>query len=312
MDMKDHFGREIEYLRLSVTDKCNLNCSYCKRTVNKERGLISFSEIERIVRLFSILGIHKIRLTGGEPLVREDLSGIIRLCKNTDGIREVALTTNGILLAEKAETLKKSGLDRVNISIDSLDQKKYKEITRANSINKVLEGIDAAIIAGLNPVKINVVLIRGVNDDEIDLFIDMTKSREIEVRFIEYMPMGGDVTNGHITESEVVGARPYLKKYDNVPSQVANRYQIDGYQGKIGFISPVSRPFCETCNRIRVTADCKIRYCLGNNNEVDLREILQESDQVALKIIKSSIIHKPQKGFCSGFTTNRGMGNIGG
>lgn len=310
--MLDSFGRKIEYLRLSVTDKCNLNCSYCKRTVGKENELITLDEIKKTIRLFSLAGFHKVRLTGGEPLAREDIEDIIKICKATQGIEDIALTTNGILLSEKAYALKNAGLCRVNISIDSLDSTKYRKITKADSIRKVLEGIDTSIEAGLNPVKINVVLMDDVNDDEIDRFIDLTKDKAVEVRFIEYMPMGGEHAQIMIKEKDIVSSRPHLMKCEEQNAQVANMYRINGYKGRTGFISPMSQPFCSSCNRIRVTADCKIRYCLGNNNEINLREILKNSEEKALELIQTAIMNKPEKGFCEGFITNRGMGNIGG
>jgi cyclic pyranopterin phosphate synthase len=199
----------------------------------------------------------------------------------------------------------------VNISIDSLDPGKYKQIARADSLNDALAGVDAAIDAGLTPVKINTVLMHGVNDNEIDDFIALTKDRDVQVRFIEYMPMGRQHEGRYISAREIVKARPQLQKYDETKG-VEALYHIDGHKGKIGFITPVSRPFCEKCNRIRVTADAKIRHCLGNNLETDLREILKEDDQTAQELIQAAAFQKPIKGFCNGFETNRGMGNIGG
>ena len=307
--MKDLYGREIEYLRLSVTNKCNLNCSYCKRTDNIESEIITFHEIEKIVDLFSRLGIKKIRLTGGEPLIREDILDIISLCKNKYGVKELALTTNGILLTDKAKELKNAGLDRVNISMDSLEPAKYSEITRANSLPIVLKGIEKALEVGLKPLKINVVLMKGKNEDEIDSFIHLAKENEIEVRFIEYMPMGKKKSEEFfISKAEILKTRPYLIKSDD--NGVAQTYTVDGYKGKIGFISPISEPFCEGCNKIRLTADLKLRFSLGDNSELDLREIIYKEN--ALKILENAILNKPKKGFCEGFITNRGMGNIGG
>jgi cyclic pyranopterin phosphate synthase len=307
--MKDLFGREIEYLRLSVTNKCNLNCSYCKRSDDADGEIITFNEIEKIVDLFSKLGIKKIRLTGGEPLIREDILEIISLCKNKYGVKDVALTTNGILLANKSNELKNAGLDRVNISIDSLDSAKYTDITRANSLSLVFKGIEKALEVGLKPLKINVVLMKDKNEDEIDSFIALAKENEIEVRFIEYMPMGKKNSSElFVSKAEILSGRPYLIKSED--NGVAQTYSIDGFKGKIGFISPISEPFCKGCNKIRITADCKLRFCLGDNSELDLRKVLHKEN--ALEILKNAILNKPQKGFCEGFITNRGMGNIGG
>jgi len=308
--MKDKIGRTIDYLRLSVTNKCNLNCTYCKHSEGWG-DILTLDEIKRIIRLFAASGIRKIRLTGGEPLVRDDILGIIQACKDTEGIRDIALTTNGILLPEMAAELKAAGLSRVNISIDSLDPRKYKQIARADSLNDALAGVDAAVEAGLTPVKINTVLMHDVNDHEIDDFIALTKDGDVQVRFIEYMPMGKQHEGRYISAEEVVRARPKLQKYDERKG-VETLYQIEGHKGKIGFITPVSQPFCEKCNRIRVTADAKLRHCLGDNMETDLREILKEDDQTAQELIQTAAFQKPTKGFCSGFVTNRGMGNIGG
>ena len=309
--MKDLYHREIEYLRLSLTNKCNLNCSYCKRTDDNGDTLLTFDEIDRIVNIFSSLGIKKIRLTGGEPLIREDILKIISLCKTQYGIADVAITTNGILLKDMAADLKNAGLDRVNISIDSLKPTSYQDITKANSLPLVLDGIDKALEVGLMPVKINVVLMKDKNDGEIDDFIHFVKDRNVEIRFIEYMPMGKEEhSKFFISNENILKERPYLKKLESDSNSVAKLYSIDGYLGKIGFISPISEPFCAHCNKLRVTADCKLRFCLGDNNEIDLREIINEKN--AFEIIKNEINNKPKTGFCKGFQTNRGMGNIGG
>ena len=292
--MNDNFGRIINYLRLSVTDRCNLDCSYCKRAASKTQNLMTLDEIQKITRLFAEIGIRKIRLTGGEPLTRTDICEIIYICKNTEGIREVAMTTNGILLSpEKAKELRNAGLDRVNISIDGLDPGKYKQIARAGSLTAALSGINASLAAGLAPIKINTVLMRGVNDGDIERFIALTDDRDVRVRFIEYMPMGGKAEESYISAEEVINARPWLKNHD-----------------KVEFICSVSQPFCNQCNRVRVTADCKLRLCLGNNLEFDLREMLLRDN--AAELLRNAIAQKPQRGFCDGFVTNRGMGNIGG
>lgn len=270
MDMTDSFGRVIDYLRLSVTARCNMNCDYCKRA---EGGVeMTPEEIRRIVRLFVLCGIRKIRLTGGEPLIRDDICEIIRICRAQ--VPEVALTTNGMLLPDMAEKLKAAGLHRVNISVDSLS-------------GGIPAGIDAAIKAGLTPVKINTVLMKGVNDGEIENFVRLTEQKSVQVRLIEYMPMGG--------EKDLYISAQDVKHSD-----------------KINCITSVSRPFCAQCNRVRVTPDCKIRLCLGNNLEIDLRKILENSDETAVAQIQAAIKQKPQKGFCAGFVSSRGMGNIGG
>ena len=309
--IKDRLGRTIDYLRLSVTDKCNLNCEYCRHSETAGAQILTFEEIERIVNLFAKCGIRKIRLTGGEPLVREDILEIIGICRKPKEVKDVALTTNGILLKGMAAKLKAAGLDRVNISIDSLSAGKYKRIARADSLGHALEGVDAAMDAGLAPVKINTVLMHGINDDEIDDLIKLAENRDVQVRFIEYMPMGKHHEGRYISLSEIISERPYLKKASE-SAGVETLYRIDGYKGLVGFITPVSRPFCENCNRIRITPDARIRHCLGNNMEADLRGILKENDETAEKLIRETIAKKPERGFCGGFETNRGMGSIGG
>ena len=325
LHMTDKLGRTIDYLRLSITSKCNLNCAYCKHSSADGESMLTLEEMKRIIKLFAKCGIRKIRITGGEPLVSDEVFEIIRICKESGEIRDIALTTNGILLPKMAKELKLAGLDRVNISIDSLNSGKYKQIARADSLAEALLGVDAAIDAGLVPVKINTVLMHDVNDDEIDDFISLAKDRDVQVRFIEYMPMGKQHEGRFISAEEVLSTRPQLKRCDEADGTkladgvtrkgtdgVETLYQIDGYKGKIGFITPVSSPFCEKCNRVRITADAKIRHCLGDNLETDLREILKEEDEMATELIKAAIALKPEKGFCSGFATNRGMGNIGG
>jgi len=325
LHMTDKLGRTIDYLRLSITSKCNLNCAYCKHSSADGGSMLTIEEMKRIVKLFAKCGIRKIRITGGEPLVSDDVFEIIKTCRELDEIQDVALTTNGILLPKMAKELKAAGLDRVNISIDSLNSRKYEQIARADSLNKALEGVDAAIAAGLVPVKINTVLMFDVNDDEIDDFISLAKDRDVQVRFIEYMPMGKEHDGRFISAEEVLSTRPQLKRCEDADGTkladdvtqkdtdgVETLYQIEGYKGKIGFITPVSSPFCEKCNRVRITADAKIRHCLGDNLETDIRGILKENDETAAELIKAAIALKPEKGFCSGFATNRGMGNIGG
>jgi len=309
--MIDKQGRTIDYLRLSVTNKCNLNCAYCKHSGDNEE-VLSIDEIKKIINIFARAGIRKVRLTGGEPLVREDIFEIIKTCSDTEGIRDIALTTNGILLPKMAQKLKEAGLHRVNISIDSLEHGKYKKIARADNLGEALAGVDAAAEAGLAPVKINTVLMQGVNDNEIDNFIALTKDKDVQVRFIEYMPMGKKHDGHYISAEEIVSQRPHLQIEGSSNGVAETLYRIDGHVGKVGFITPISRPFCENCNRVRITADCKIRHCLGDNMETDLREILSLDDKTAEETIKAAVEKKPTKGFCSGFVTNRGMGNIGG
>lgn len=275
--MKDSFGREISYLRVSITDRCNLRCKYCmpEEGVCKlnHRDILSFEEIEEIVRAAAELGVRKVRITGGEPLVR---LGCVDLCgriAKIPGIEELTMTTNGVLLAEEAEALKQAGLNRVNISLDTLDPEKYKKITGGGDIRRVLNGIEKAREVGLKPIKLNCVLIGGFNDDEIPAFVEMTRNHPIELRFIELMPMGPGAEFGEeafLTGQNVLELVPELKELP-ADGGVARLYRLDGGMGRVGLISPLSRHFCGSCNRLRLTAEGALKPCLHSNQEIKLR-----------------------------------------
>lgn len=276
--MKDDFNRTIDYLRISVTDLCNLRCRYCmpKDGVQKRphSDILSVEEIETIVRAAAELGIRKVRVTGGEPLIR---NGILEICRRigaVDGLKEICMTTNGILLGDMAEELKKAGVSRVNISLDTLDPVKYKQITRGGELPDVFRGIRASREAGLQPLKINTVLIGGFNEDEISDFVEMTREEEVDVRFIELMPIGesaGWDRKCFIPSSHVLEREPRLEPVIGERAAVAALYRIPGYKGRIGLINPMSHPFCSECNRIRVTADGKLKTCLHSAEEVVLK-----------------------------------------
>lgn len=316
--MKDAFGREIRYLRLSVTERCTLKCAYCRAGEGlcpKSRELDTESLL-RIVRVLAGLGVDKVRLTGGEPLLRRDLPELIAGIRAVPGIREIALTTNAQMLAEQAKTLKTAGLDRVNISLDSLQADRYCTLTGGGALKKVFSGIDAAFDAGLTPVKLNVVLMRGRNDGEVDDFIALTRDRPLHVRFIELMPLGStDRTGERIPSEELIAARPYLVPVLPAdPSQPSRDYRIEGYAGRVGFISPVSHRFCADCNRVRVMSDGMLRPCLGDNGEVSLKAALAEADDAALMdVIRSAIWNKPKNhSFDAAFHADKNMRRIGG
>ena len=295
--MKDDFGREIYYLRISVTDLCNLRCIYCmpEDGVEKRRreDVMTIEEIEEVVRAASACGITKVRVTGGEPLVR---SGIIDICQRisaTKGINELCLTTNGILLPRYAAELKAAGVRRLNISLDSLDPETYREITRTGTLEDALEGVNAALAAGFDAVKINAVLIGGVNDKEILALLEQTRHYKVNVRFIEVMPIGecADWAESRfISASRVLELAPDL--YDVGADGVARLYKLPGGLGTVGLISPISSHFCPTCNRIRVAADGKLKPCLHSAEEIELRG-LQGSELEG--VIRSAISKKPQK-----------------
>ncbi len=295
--MKDGFGRDIYYLRLSVTDLCNLRCVYCmpeKGIAKRSHSeILSVEEIEELIRASASCGIRKVRITGGEPLVRK---GIVDICRRISAIPEVTelcMTTNGTLLPKYAQELKKAGVDRLNISLDTLKPEKYREITRCGELKEALGGIDAAFEAGYETLKLNIVLIGGVNDDEIPAFVEMTRDKNIHVRFIELMPIGecaGWSRERFSSNTEVLKAVPELMK-EGI-SGVAQLYRLPDGIGTVGLISPISSHFCPTCNRIRITSDGKLKPCLHSADEVDLKGLHGER---LVKTIAEAIKAKPQK-----------------
>jgi len=321
--MIDNYGRNIEYVRISVTGSCNLNCIYCRPDVttdcvcpNGDTGMTA-KEYGAVASILGTMGIKKVRITGGEPLLRNDLCEIIKNIARVEGIQEIAMTTNAITLANNASKLKSAGLSRVNISLDSLNPDKFEKITGGGDLSKVLEGINTAIEVGLLPVKINVVLIKGVNDDEIDSLINFTKDKPVIVRFIELMPIGKfgeDNRDKIIPSSSIVEARPWLQEVTTyADSSPATYYSIDGGQGLVGFISPMSHRFCNSCNRIRLTCDGKLKPCLGNNYEVDLLDLLRSNSTKLESVIRETIYNKPEgHNFNHKFQSSRDMSKIGG
>lgn len=307
--MKDEYQRNIDYLRLSLTDACNLRCAYCK----KPDGGASFLEMPDIMQLlpaFREAGIKKIRLTGGEPLLHPDISKIVRACSDLK-FEDIVVTTNALLLKEKALNLRESGLNRINISLNSLNSENYRRITGVNGLQRVYEGIDASEKAGFDPIKINTVLMRGKNDREVCDFIMLAKEKPYQIRFIEYMSMGADISDDiRIMQDEILNEFPNLRPRPEEDTPTVQIYSAEGYAGTIGFISPVSRPFCMKCTRLRVTSALTLRPCLGSNDEIDLRTAISE-DRLT-QVITQAIKEKPKQGFCSGFITQRPMSEIGG
>lgn len=316
--MNDQYGRKIEYLRLSLTERCTLKCTYCRagEGLCPKKDELSADEFLRIVRAMAAVGIRKVRLTGGEPMLRRDLIEIISGIRAVDGIEEITMTTNAQHLPGQSAALKQAGLDRLNISLDSLKPERYKEITGGGSLEKVLTGINEALSAGFIPIKLNAVLLRGVNDDEADDFITLTKDRPIHVRFIEWMPLGAsDQADLRVTGDDLLQTRPYLVPvaplYKGQPSR---DYYVPGYAGRVGFIDPVSHRFCADCNRVRITSDGTLRPCLGDNLEFPLGDALASGDDRQLEdAIRSAILRKPENhSFCRTFQTERTMNRIGG
>lgn len=318
--MKDSFGREINYLRVSLTDRCNLRCEYCMPQSGienklKHEDILSLEEVYLLIEEFSKLGIDKIRFTGGEPLVRKGILGLIKRTNKIEEIKDISITTNGLLLKEMAKDLKEAGLNRVNISLDTLNEKKYREITRGGELSKVLEGIDEAIKVGLNPIKINTVLIGGFNDDEIEDLVELTK-KGIDVRFIELMPIGqaqNFAKDNFISTKKVLEAIPHLrsiKKED--PSSPANYYKLPNVKGKVGLIKPISCKFCDDCNRIRLTSTGNLKTCLHSNREIPLRELLRKERELS-GIIRDIILKKEEKHLLEeNKYIDRNMNQIGG
>ena len=294
--MRDHYNREIAYLRLSVTDLCNLRCAYCmpesgvfKRT---HADILRVEEIGEIVRACAACGVTKVRLTGGEPLVRRGIVDICRLVSSTPGIRETCMTTNGVLLPTFAVPLRDAGLNRVNISLDSLNPETYRSVTCRDELAAALRGLGAALEAGFDAVKINAVLMAGVNDGEITELAELCL-RGVDVRFIELMPVGERAawSAAHFLEnSAVLKALPEL-----VPigaEGVAKLYRLPGAAGRVGLISPVSAHFCPDCNRIRVTSDGKLKPCLHSKEEINLRGLRGEELE---ETIRAAIGQKPRR-----------------
>lgn len=282
--MKDAVGREINYIRVSITDRCNFRCVYCmpeKGVQQKSHNeILKFEEIVQFIRQIAPLGISKVRITGGEPLVRKGVVDFISQINQIEGIEDISMTTNGSLLAKYAKPLKKAGLDRVNISLDSLNAKKFNKITRWGKLSDVKQGIKAAISAGLTPVKINCVLVRNFNDDEISDFVDLTFKYPLYVRFIELMPLGGDILSKQrfisaIEVKQLIKQKLVPCKKDIKGAGPAKYYRVPGGKGAVGFITPISSHFCAECNRIRLTADGKLKPCLESDMEVDVKPPLQ-------------------------------------
>lgn len=292
--MKDQFDREITYLRVSITDLCNLRCRYCMPDgvcQKQHEDILSFEEITEIVEAAAGLGVKKIRITGGEPLVRKGCVELVRMVAAVPGIEEVDMTTNGVLLSRYGAALKQAGLRRVNISLDSLHPEKYADITGGGDLNAAREGIRAAFDAGLTPVKINTVLIGGFNDDEISDFVALTRTWPVELRFIELMPMGGTFgKDAYVPGETVLQEVPQLQPipYDG---GVAQLYRLPEGKGRVGLISPLSRHFCGTCNRLRLTSEGNLKPCLHSNQEILVRG---KHGAELTETMRKAILNKPR------------------
>lgn len=301
------FGRSIGYLRISVTTRCNLRCVYCRpsdlRFEERRDQFLDFDEMLRIVRLLADRGLYKVRITGGEPLVRSGVVDFIGQVARVPGIRDLAMTTNGTLLAKYAQDLVAAGLKRVNVSLDTLDEDVFEVMTGGGRLRTVIEGIEAAERAGLRPIKLNTVVVRGYNDDQVDQIAALTLDRDWHVRFIEYMPIGGDQA---LYEKRFVPATEVkrrlesrfgpLEALDWSGLSAARDFKISGAKGSIGLITPMTEHFCAGCNRLRLTADGKIRPCLLTEIETDILTPLRQgvSDEELLHILGVSSMLKPE------------------
>ena len=305
--LKDSFGRAIEYIRLSVTDRCDLRCVYClpkgyKDFVEPENWL-SFDEIERVIAVFGNLGVSRIRITGGEPLVRHNIPQLAKQLSSLQGISDLSLSTNAVRLSKYAPELKQAGIQRINVSLDTLKPERFKAITGGN-LEKVLNGLQAAKQVGFSPIKINMVVMNEINDDEIEEMVEFCIEQDHTLRFIETMPVGNTGNDASNRFYSLDKARARLEKhYKLLPSFItggggpARYYQIAGTDLRIGFITPMSQHFCETCNRVRLSADGILYLCLGKNDSVDLRTPLRNgiSDEGLRQLIVDAISHKPER-----------------
>lgn len=304
--LQDKYGRTIEYLRLSVTDRCDLRCNYCMPEGFNDFGepadWLSFEEIERVIRVFGELGTKRIRITGGEPLVRKNLAALTARLSQLPGIEDLSLSTNATRLQKQASALKQSGISRINISLDTLRADRFKQIT-GGKLEKVLKGLTAAKDAGFQPVKINMVVMRGVNDDEVEDMVQFCINHDFTLRFIETMPMGDtgrEASLQYIPLSEIHDrlAKKYTLVKANMNGGGPARYvRVAGTELRIGFITPMSQHFCDTCNRVRLSVEGTLYLCLGQDNQYPLRELIRSgiTDEELKLHIQKAIDLKPEK-----------------
>jgi cyclic pyranopterin phosphate synthase len=326
----DSYGRRIKSMRISITDKCNFRCTYCMPAeglpwLNKAE-ILSYEEIVRVSRVAASIGIEQIRLTGGEPLVRRDVPELVQQLKKIEGIHSLSLTTNGILLKHQAKALAEAGLTRINVSLDSLLREKFAQLTRRDQLEHVLEGLaELEKHPSIHPIKINAVAMRNFTEDEVLAFAELARRKAYVVRWIEFMPLDADQLwrkEDILTGAEIkaiietkYGALQQIKTGD--PSETARRYTFSDGIGEVGFINPVSEPFCSTCDRIRITADGQLRTCLFGTEETDLRAVLRSSadDETLVQTIRKAVWNKELKHYIGDKRfkrANRSMSMIGG
>lgn len=304
--LTDSFGRHHSYLRISLTEKCNLRCKYCMPAegvpLTPKQNLLTTDEIDKIARIFVQHGVRKIRLTGGEPTIRADLTEIIERLKKIQDLETVGITTNGLVLTRNLVAYQRAGLDSVNISLDSLRPEKFEEITRRKGWQRVIAGIDLAVQLGYRP-KINCVVMKNFNEDEVCDFVEWTRDRPVDVRFIEYMPFSGNKwqTEKLLPYNEMLtmirDKFPNFKALPNGPNDTSKAYKVDGYQGQVGFITSMTEHFCGTCNRLRITADGNLKVCLFGNKEISLKDAIRSgcSDDDLTALISASVFRKKKQ-----------------
>lgn len=325
--LADSFGRVHTYLRISLTERCNLRCTYCMPAegiqLRPKPEMLTFEEIVQLAELFAELGVTKIRLTGGEPLIRNDIEHLVGRLSRIDGISSLAITTNGLLLPRKLDDLKAAGITLFNISLDTLKAERFRSITRRGGLETVLEAIRVTLDAGYSPVKVNCVVQKGVNDDELPDFVELTRDEPLEIRFIEYMPFGGnDWTERYfVSYKEMVmsvrEAYPNLERRVDAANHTSKSWAVPGYVGSIGFISSMSEHFCGSCNRLRLTADGNLKVCLFGHSEVSLRDALRQCVPAReLKSLIDAAVNRKQAAHAGMYeisrTPNRPMILIGG
>jgi len=303
----DPFGRPIEYLRLSVTDRCDLRCSYCLpkgfREFDAPEHWLTFAEIVEVVAAFAALGVHRVRLTGGEPLLRKGLPELATQISRAPGVKDLSLSTNAVRLDRYASQLRAAGVSRINVSLDSLDPARYREITGGGRLDKVLAGLEAAKRAGFGPIKINMVVMAGVNDDEIDRIVEFCLEEDFTLRLIEPMPMGATGLGAQRHHVDLGEVRQRLgRRFQLIPDVVpgggpASYVRVAGTNLRIGFITPISQHFCATCNRVRLSVDGTLYLCLGQEHCYDLRQVLRDpaSPMTLETAIRDAIARKPER-----------------
>ncbi|HTK07495.1 MAG TPA: GTP 3',8-cyclase MoaA [Ktedonobacteraceae bacterium] len=326
----DSYGRRIKSMRISVTDKCNFRCTYCMPAEGlpwlKKAEILSYEEIERIARVAVSIGIEQIRLTGGEPLVRRDVPELVRQLRSIEGLHSLSITTNGILLKHQAKLLAEAGLTRINVSLDSLLREKFAQMTRRDQLDHVLEGLaELENYPSIHPIKINAVAMKGFTEEEVLDFARLARQKAYSVRWIEFMPLDADqawrkediLTGAEIKQIIEAEYGPLVPIVGKDPAETARRYTFSDGKGEVGFINPVSEPFCASCDRIRLTADGQLRTCLFATEETDLRAVLRSdaSDEALATSIRQAVWHKELKHYIGDKRfkrANRSMSMIGG